>query len=70
MHFNLKNVSIGFYRHSIRRNFENDLKMFTIYLLPTIVLSYENVFEDDDYPIEIKFTWILWEMSIYLKSKK
>lgn len=70
MHFNLKNVSIGFYRHSIRRNFENDLKMFTIYLLPTIVLSYDDVFEDDDYPIEIKFTWILWEMSIYLKSKK
>lgn len=70
MHFNLKNVSIGFYRHSIRKNFENDLKMFTIYLLPTIVLSYDDVFEDDDYPIEIKFTWILWEMSIYLKSKK
>ena len=70
MHFNLKNVSIGFYRHSIRRNFENDLKMFTIYLLPTIVLSYDDVFEDDDYPIEIKFTWILWEMCIYLKSKK
>lgn len=70
MNINFKNMSIGFYRHSIRRNFENDLKMFTIYLLPTIVLSYDNVFEDDDYPIEIKFTWLLLEMSIYLKSKK
>lgn len=70
MHFRFKNMSIDFYRHSIRRNFENDLKMFTIYLLPTIVLSYDDVFEDDDYPIEIKFTWLLLEMSIYLKPKK
>ena len=70
MHINFKNMSIGFYRHSILRNFENDLKMFKIYFLPTIVLSYDDVFEDDDYPIEIKFTWLSLEMSIYLKSKK
>lgn len=38
----------------------------SVYVLPTIIVHCDTNFGADEYPIQIKFAWLFWELTIYL----
>ena len=56
---------------NIFKNKENDFKMFSLLLLPTIDISYENGKDyDPDYGWVISFSWLFWNFTIFREWRK
>lgn len=50
------------------KNKENSYIMFSLKLLPTIEISYENGEDyDPDYGCVISFSWLFWDLSFFRK---
>lgn len=50
---------------------KEELNIFNVYVLPTLIVYYDNILDwDNDYPVEIKFAWLFWELRIYLGKRK
>ena len=45
---------------------KKELELSTIYILPNLEIHQDRTYELNEYPTQIKFAWLFWEVSIYL----
>ena len=63
--------SISFSGYKSWKSVKENLDMFDIYILPTIILSYDDVFDNvEDYPYEIRIAWLFWKIHIYFRPNR
>lgn len=56
---------ISFEGYKVWKHIKDELHMYTFEILPSISVQYDTVFESDEYPYEIRISWLFWRMSIY-----
>lgn len=61
-------MNIRFKRYKSWKGIKDELGIFEFYILPSITIYRDDSFMVDEYPTEIKFAWLFWELSIYLKK--
>ena len=59
-------MKITFRGYKTWKHIKNNLEMYNFYILPSIIVSQDRTFNINEYPTEIKFAWLFWEVSIYL----
>lgn len=65
-----KVMEINFIGYKTWKNIKEQLGMYWFYIMPSIVVHYDNSFMPKEFPLEIKFAWLFWEMNIHLKWGK
>ena len=60
-------MKINFTGYKSWKQICENLGFGSVFILPTIMVCCDSNFEVDEYPIEIKFAWVFWKLSIYLK---
>ena len=61
-------MEISFRGYGAWKNIKDGLGIFHFYVFPTIAIHYDDTFKEEEYPTEIKISWLIWELSIYLKK--
>ena len=62
----MKKIKISTSGYKAWKCVKNNLDMFHFYVLPSIIIHQDRTFDIDEYPTEIKFAWLFWDISIYL----
>lgn len=66
-----KKTHIIFQGHKSWKCVKDNLDMYKIYILPTIILDYDFVYDNgNDYPFNIQISWLFWNMYIFLNTKR
>lgn len=66
-----KKTHIIFQGYKSWKSVKDNLDMFNFYILPTIVLNYDNVWDNgNDYPYDILIAWLFWKIQFYFRPKR
>ena len=60
------NITVRVWGYKIWKTVKEENGMFKFYFLPTVMLSYDDAF-DDDLPYEILIAWLFWRIYVHFK---
>jgi hypothetical protein len=61
-------MKIRFLGYRYWKQAKKDLGFWSFYILPCIMVEVDRNFLKEEYPTNIKFSWLFWEFYIYLQK--